>query len=83
MSHKVLSASWRRLATSYIAATEDLPISDPIREHAQTRAQSYRDCADELDNFMDGMLELIGDGYPESRESQGRTVNDSLTVQKP
>lgn len=44
----VLCNRWRRLANSWLAATANIPRGDHVRDNAETRAQAYRDCAEEL-----------------------------------
>jgi len=44
----VLCNRWRRLAQSWLSATRNIPPGDHVRDNAETRAQAYRDCAEEL-----------------------------------
>lgn len=53
-----LANDWRRLANSWIAATANIPRGDHVRDNAETRAQAYRDCAQELDAISKANKEL-------------------------
>ena len=44
----VLCNRWRRLANSWLSATANIPRGDHVRDNAETRAQAYQDCAEEL-----------------------------------
>lgn len=44
-----LPAKWRRLADSWIKATNGMDDFDDCRVRAIARANAYRDCADELE----------------------------------
>ena len=44
-----LSDHWRRLAESWIAATDNMPSDDDCRVRALIRAEAFTDCANQLD----------------------------------
>ena len=44
-----VTSRWRRLADSWVKAVEKLDPLDPLACSARTRAQAYRDCADEIE----------------------------------
>lgn len=58
----VLCNRWRRLANSWLAATANIPRGDHVRDNAETRAQAYRDCAEELTALV----------YAENDQGEGR-----------
>ena len=52
-----LPNQWRRLANSWLRATANIPRGDHVRDNALTRAQAYRDCAEDLtDQIHSGEL---------------------------
>ena len=44
-----LSDHWRRLAESWLAATDNMPSNDDCRVRALIRAEAFTDCANQLD----------------------------------
>lgn len=68
-----LSDHWRRLAESWLAATDNMPSDDDCRVRALIRAEAFTDCANQLDE-----AQKLENRVDELEAVITETLNDNL-----